>query len=193
MLKPRERLVEDDLLHRYNTSRFVIRNAFKHLEFQGLIKYYRNKVAAVSDLSEGEAVNIYSLRILLENFAFDLIKGRVNEAILIALKGHNTDFEEAVKTQNFKLLLTSNEKFHECVFRACGNPILSETINCMRTRANLLSHYYWRLPGQIEKSLSEHKIIIRCMSTWDSVELKRINKEHVLASLEAYLGKSSGL
>ncbi len=54
VIKPRERLIEADLVQRLNVSRYLIRDGLKILEAKGLVKIIPYKGAVVTDLSEKE-------------------------------------------------------------------------------------------------------------------------------------------
>jgi len=50
-LKPRERLIEMDLIGKFGASRTVIREALKRLEAKGLVRTVPYRGAVVADLS----------------------------------------------------------------------------------------------------------------------------------------------
>ena len=60
--KPREHLVEMELIDRYGVSRTVIREALKKLEGKGLVRIVPHRGAKVADLSVQEIEEIYFVR-----------------------------------------------------------------------------------------------------------------------------------
>jgi DNA-binding GntR family transcriptional regulator len=187
VLKPRERLVESDCMQRYDAKRSTVRKALKELAIKGFVRLHKNRGAAVADLCESEIQDIYSVRILLENYATDLIVKNVDQASLDKIKKFHAQFGEFVRENDFAGMLTTNIKFHQAIFRLCGNNVLTDLIDQLRTRSHLLRHYIWRQPGRLHKSVEEHAELIRAIENRDSGELKRINEKHITAGIAPYL------
>ena len=60
-LRPRERLVEDDIMKRFGVKRHVVRQALMRLESMGLVTRAPNKGALVRDFSLHELDQIYGI------------------------------------------------------------------------------------------------------------------------------------
>ena len=71
--KPRERLVERDLLTHFDVSRTVIREVLKILEGKGLVKITPYRGAIVVDLTAEDVEEIFFLRLKLEAIAAGLV------------------------------------------------------------------------------------------------------------------------
>ena len=71
--KPREHLVEMELIARYGVSRTVIREALKRLEDKGLVRIVPHRGARVADLSVEEIEEIYFVRAEVEKIAARLV------------------------------------------------------------------------------------------------------------------------
>src|SRR5208283_331539 len=71
--KPRERLVERDLLAHFDVSRTIIREVLKMLEGKGLVRIIPYRGAIVVDLTAEEVEEIYFLRQKLEAIAGRLV------------------------------------------------------------------------------------------------------------------------
>ena len=65
-LHPRERLVEDDLMARFEVKRHVVREALATLDRMGLVERRRNVGALVRFFSSQQVQELYALRSLLE-------------------------------------------------------------------------------------------------------------------------------
>ena len=53
-LKPRERLVESELIKKFNVKRFTIRKAIQELVHLGFVEFTPNKGARVADITDEE-------------------------------------------------------------------------------------------------------------------------------------------
>ena len=78
--KPRERLIEMDLISRFGVSRTVIREALKKLEAKGLIRTTPYRGAVVADLTVEEIEEIYFVRAELEKIAARLVLEHITQS-----------------------------------------------------------------------------------------------------------------
>src|SRR6266849_7758352 len=72
-LRPRERLVEQDLANRFGTHRAAVRQALFDLDKKGLIQRVPNRGALVRDLSPDDVRQIYAVREERESMAARII------------------------------------------------------------------------------------------------------------------------
>ena len=82
-LRPRERLIEDDLSTRFGASRHLIRSAFSDLEKLGLVSRRPNKGAIVRDFSPREVEEMYEMRALLQAEAIRRIPLPADRALIV--------------------------------------------------------------------------------------------------------------
>jgi len=59
-------LKQEELSSKFNVSMSALREALKSLEAEGLVKFYPNRGAVVSELSAEEAQEIFDIRLYLE-------------------------------------------------------------------------------------------------------------------------------
>ena len=69
ILKPSEKLIEEDLARKLEVSRTPIREALKQLEQEGLVTYFPRRGYIVSEISIEDASDIYEIREVLEGLA----------------------------------------------------------------------------------------------------------------------------
>ena len=84
--KPRERLIEMDLISRFGVSRTVIREALKRLEAKGLIRMTPYRGAVVADLTVEEIEEIYFARMEIEKIAAQLVLENIHPGEIQGLK-----------------------------------------------------------------------------------------------------------
>src|SRR5699024_11219704 len=82
---PRERLVEDDLMARFEAKRHAVRQALQLLEARGLVERRRNAGAFVRSYTAKEVRGLYVLRDLLEVSGAELIPFPVDPRRLASL------------------------------------------------------------------------------------------------------------
>ena len=127
-LLPRERLVEEDLAERLGVKRHVVREALAELERVGLVERIPNRGAVVRLLDPDEVRQIYSVREALETLAAEQIPLPVAPEVLAPLRALQQLHAEAVAAGDARGAFRANMRFHETLFRACGNPHLVELI-----------------------------------------------------------------
>jgi DNA-binding GntR family transcriptional regulator len=174
-------------MNRFSVNRNVIRKALKELQIKYLIEHYPNRGAIVADPSQKEVLDIYSMRILLEKFASILIVKNIAEQQLKEIEQAAIEFKKASDLNDFTKMISSNIEFHNKIFHASGNRILSETIDQLRRRTHLVKHYRWRAVVERKRSAQEHDQIVKALKDRDVDKLISLNENHVKTGLSTYL------
>ncbi|MEW6672481.1 MAG: GntR family transcriptional regulator [Thermodesulfobacteriota bacterium] len=187
--RPRERLIESEIMEKHGITRNAVRNIFKELQNKGLIRHIPNRGVLVAEMETREAKELYAMRVLLEDYASDLVSRHIDDSRLAGIAQANQAFEQAVACKNFKDMLRSNIEFHQAIIGGCGNSILVEMINQLRNRAIVVRHYMWLHPDQVRKSVEEHRALIAALRNRDAEAFKRMNRAHILAAYEQYTGE----
>lgn len=187
--KPRERLIESEIMEKYGITRNAVRNIFRELQNKGFVRHIPNRGVLVAEMETEDATDLYSMRLLLENHAADLISKNIIDSDLgdIVEAGHK--FEKAIQSKDFNEMMAANIEFHDAIFKISGNSILTEMIRQLRSRAVAIRHYTWLHPEHLQKSVAEHAVLIDALKRKDTAKFKKINRVHILAALEMYTGE----
>jgi len=106
--KPRERLIESDLMERYNVNRGTLRKVFKDLKFKQLVAYIPNRGVMVLEPSPKEMEDLFNLRVLLENYALEASVKQMDAKILKRVEKYQMVFEGSIKRKKLKNIIDSN-------------------------------------------------------------------------------------
>ncbi len=185
--KPRERLIEADLVQRLNVSRYLIRDGLKILEAKGLVKIIPYKGAVVTDLSEKEIEDIFFMRVVLERLAIQLGLQNIRPADIKALKKLARQFEDCYNNNNIQNMISTNEKFHDYIFGLSNNPALTQMIVDMRTRLHIVRYAAWSSPEVLERIVEEHQLYIKALTKKDFETLNELAEKHISYSKNLYL------
>ena len=185
-LKPRERLIEDDLSTRFNTSRHLIRSAFMALEHMGLINRRHNKGAIVRDFSVDDVEEIYEMRALLQAEAARRIPLPAPRELASRIGAIHVAHGRAIALQDLGAVCTLNSDFHRAVFAACGNRYLAQTIDRLWTESLAIRCYAIGDPVLLARSQREHARIIAALRGHDRECLVREVTDHIWPALEEY-------
>jgi DNA-binding GntR family transcriptional regulator len=191
-LKPRERLVEMDLISQFDVSRTVIREALKRLEAKGLIRTTPYRGAVVADLTTEEIEEIYFLRAELEKIAARLVLKHITQKEVQNLKKVSKEVERHLREKTHQMIEMDSE-FHRMIFRGCRNGYLYDMIDYLRTKAHIVRFNAWSLPHRIEQSIVEHREMIKAIENRDLSRLEELIIKHLSISKNSYMSQLKGV
>jgi DNA-binding GntR family transcriptional regulator len=191
-LKPRERLVEMDLISQFGVSRTVIREALKRLEAKGLIRTTPYRGAVVADLTTEEIEEIYFIRAELEKIAARLVLNHITQKEIQNLKKVSREVERHLREKTHQMIEMDSE-FHRMIFRACRNSYLYDMIDYLRTKAHIVRFNAWSLPHRVEQSIVEHREMIKAIENRNLSQLERLIVKHLTISKDSYMSQLKGI
>ena len=186
-LRPRERLIEDDLIARFGVKRHVVRAALVELERMGIVTRRKNRGATVRDLSPGEVEHIFQVRELLQRSAAEQIPFPAPAALIATLEEIQARHSAAADAGDLVTVYSVNNEFHDAVFAASGNPYLLEAINHFAWLAHNIRSYRIADSVLLDQAGKEHVQIIEALREGDREALVRLCVEHIQPSRRAYL------
>src|SRR4030042_634572 len=186
--KPRERLIEMDLISRFGISRTVIREALKRLEAKGLVRTVPYRGAVVADLTVEEVEEIYFLRAELEKIAARLVIKQITPAEIQHLKKLSKEVERHLREKTPQMIEMDSE-FHRMIFKACRNSYLYDMIDFLRTKAHIVRFNAWSLPHRIEQSIVEHREMVKAIENRDLSQLEKLIVKHLTFSKNSYMSQ----
>jgi len=190
--KPRQRLVERDLLAHFDVSRTVIREVLKMLEAKGLVLTTPYRGAVVVDLTAREVEDIYYLRRILEAIAARLVVANITRMEIQRLKRLCKELEKHLSSRTDQMIEKDNE-FHRALFQASGNSYLNEMIDHLGTKVHMVKFNAWSLPNRIEQSILEHRAMIAALERRDAETFEKLVTDHLLFSKNSYMAQLKGI
>lgn len=185
--KPRERLVEDALMARFDAKRHVVRRALDELQRLGVVVREKNRGAAVRDFSTEEVEDVYELRELLQHAAAERLPLPGDAALLAGLVAIQRRHDAAVAANDLRAVDEVNDQFHATLFAACGNRQLAGAIAHYAQLGRAIRGYLMADPVALARLRDEHWAMIRAIETGDRDALLRLVREHIQPSKAAYL------
>ncbi|TKB18634.1 MAG: GntR family transcriptional regulator [Mesorhizobium sp.] len=187
LLRPRERLVEDDLMKKFDVKRHVARQVLGLLESTGVVSRERNKGAAVRDFSPREVEQIYDVRELLLGRAAELIPIPAPQNVITELKDIHARHKAAAAAGDLRTVFRENLKFHAVLEAACGNPHLYEALQQFGYRAHAMRSYTILSPDLLANAISQHGQMIEALESGDRGSLRSLMVAHIQPAKNAYL------
>ena len=189
--KPREHLVEMELIDRYGVSRTIIREALKKLEGKGLVRITPHRGARVADLSVREIEEIYFIRAEVEKIAARLVVKNIQPAEIESLKKLAQEVEGHLRGKTEQMIEKDGE-FHREVYRTCRNQHLCDLIDHLKVKSYIVGYNAWSLPQRIEESIREHQGIVAAVAGKDAPNLEKLIVKHLTFSKNSYLDQLRG-
>lgn len=186
-LRPRERLVEDQLIERFGAKRHVVRQALTELERVGIVVRVPNRGATVRDFTAREVEEIAEIRETLQRQAARRIPLPADAAVLAKLEAAQRRHDAAVASRDPRAIDEANEAFHSIFFEACGNRHMSEAIAHYAYLSRAMRLYPMVDPELLETLRGEHWAMIEALRAGDRKALARLVVEHIQHSKRIYL------
>jgi DNA-binding GntR family transcriptional regulator len=183
-LRPRERLVEEELAARFDIGRYVVRTVLDELGRIGLVVRRPNRGVIVSDYDPAEIAKLYEVREILQQAAVARIPFPVPEELIRELRTINARYEDFHRRGELDEVAEANGAFHRTLFAACGNPYLAETIEQHRVKSAPIHGYAIGVPNLAAQSHRDHEEMIDCLVARDRRRLADVCTRHIQPTLE---------
>jgi DNA-binding GntR family transcriptional regulator len=185
--RPRERLIEDDLMARFGAKRHVVRSALAELERIGLVERRPNKGAMVREYSPAEVEEIYSFRADLHRIAVERMALPLAPEIVGQMQELASRHEAAIDAGDLTEVIMCNNAFHDTLFDQCGNRFLAESIRHLGATSHAIRSYRVGDPELLRQAAEEHRQIIAAAAAGQRKLLAELCERHIQPSKEMYL------
>jgi DNA-binding GntR family transcriptional regulator len=184
---PRERLVEDELMQRFEAKRHIVRQALIELERDGLVLRKPNSGAQVRALTAKEATELYAVREILETNCARLIPLPVETRLLAPIEKIQREHAASIRKNDVRAVFRANLAFHAAIFELCGNEALVEAIADFARRTHPVRLTTLVTQQYLEQARGEHEDMLRALRKGDRARLVALCAQHLQPSREAYL------
>lgn len=185
-LQPRERLVEDDIIARHETTRHQVRQALVELEKRGLVVRIANRGAHVRDFSDTEVRQIGEVREFLHAKAASIIPIPADARLLERLKSAQQAHQKAVAARDLMAIHRTNTQFHNTLFAASGNDFLAQTIADYAALSLAFRCHLMARTQYAERAVAEHGAMIEALERGDRVALVDLCVQHTRPAEQVY-------
>jgi DNA-binding GntR family transcriptional regulator len=188
-LKSGQALKQDEIAAQFGISKIPVREALIQLKAEGLVNFYPNRGAFVSELSAAEADEIYVMRIALET----AVLARAIPNLTVAHLKHAEEILNAIdQEENIAKWGELNWEFHATLYAPASLPRLMDTIKALHT--NIARYLVLYLAGMAyqKKSQKEHRAILSACRHGDTEKAVTYLEDHLRNAsnhLVAYLNK----
>lgn len=167
-----------DLQEAYSASQFDVRQALLQLKALNVVEHRQNFGFRVREQEPSEPGDLRFVRLALERSAVPLVVARATATDLSEMKVSAEEFESHIEGAR-QDLARANVKFHQSVYRASQNVILTNLIDDLRTRSYVGTAGRWRSTEGRRASSVEHFEMVSAIERRDPAELDRLILLHI--------------
>jgi DNA-binding GntR family transcriptional regulator len=182
---PGSRLNVEQLARDLGTSRTPIWEAVRRLEQEGLVKNIPNRGVFLIELTRAGAIELYSVREVLEGMAARLAVPRISDKALDKMERLLQEQEKIVAEEDLVAYSKSDFEFHANIYVACGNGVLREMLESIREKLRPID---MRVTPILTGLYNDHQVIVRAMRLRDALLAESAFREHnqrILKELKA--------
>ncbi|WP_261131652.1 GntR family transcriptional regulator [Bacillus sp. Marseille-Q3570] len=184
--QPGDRLIERELATKLNISRTPIREALFRLESQGFVKTVPRKGVIVTNVSEEEVIEVFTILSSLEVLAAKLAAQKMDEETQKVFDEKIRELEELDQngSEDFD---NEHINMNLLLYKASKSPKLYEILSGLTDYIQMSANMGYETPGRRKESLREHIQIMRALRDKEVEMAEYHTKIHIENSKKAYI------
>lgn len=180
-----QRLAELEVAAELQLSRTPVREAFRKLELEGLVRYEVGRGVTVTYLGPRDMPELYEIMVALEGMAARLAARRISPEAGEALQASLEAVEGALDRGDVEAAREAHERFNDQIFRSAGNRRLYELLTRFAGYIERTRSVSW--PARIEEIRADHRALVEAIRGGDLDRAEQVMREHVDRSRQTYL------
>jgi DNA-binding GntR family transcriptional regulator len=171
-------LSENELAGRLGVSRTPVREAFLHLETEGLLELYPRRGALVVPISPSEAEDVLEARMLIEPHCARRVAAHPAE--LSAALHESIAAQERALVAGGAGFIACDRDFHRAIVAANNNELLLRQYDALRDRhQRIAATTIAREPTRIARFIAEHREIASAIEGGDPQAASELMAAHL--------------
>ena len=188
-LTPGERLTETNLAAKLGVSRAPLREAVRELVDSGLVVSLPYKGLFVRSVTRRDLEELYSLRTVLEQFAFRECWDRRDTASRDDLVQRNADLARAISQGEDLILAIELElKLHSWCYELAGHALLMQAWQRMKPNLQFYFTLHQKAHGRTGPLREAHDVYVACACGKEIDPMIEHLETHMRQGLETTLG-----
>lgn len=186
-LAPGRRLDENEVAAALGVSRTPVREAFRQLAAQGLVEIRSRRGCFVTELTLQDQKDIFPIMARLEGWVAHEVAEHATKEDLDRLDQMHAVLERQAAAANVDRYWAANHVFHTALQELVGNRLLQHLLGELRRKIGLFRQRSLRLPGRVDRSIAEHRALMKALRARDGARAEAVMREHLMNQLDALL------
>jgi DNA-binding GntR family transcriptional regulator len=191
MLRPGQRVTQEDVALRLGVSVAPVREALRVLEQEGQLIYKPRRGYFVTELRIEDLEEIYGLRRVLEERLARLALLVLDDEILTRVRAAAEECEVAGEAADVARELSANRRFHFGLLECADQPHTMRMIRLLWDSTEAYRAIYYNSPAERRRAAKAHKRILAAAAAGDADRLVSeldAHRDRALAVLRDILG-----
>ena len=185
--KAGDRLNEAALAVRMGTSRGPIREAIRILTGTGLVTPVVNRGVFVRKVSVREMLEIADLRGLVFGFAAQRAAEHITDAGRARFEELLGAMEASAQSGDSQRYFEANVQFHALILELAHHERAHQLYDSFVKELHLYRRQNFNAPGNMKRSISEHRKIYEAISKGNAAKAKQYAEEHIESGRHRFL------
>lgn len=188
MLRPGQRVTQEDVAVRLGVSVAPVREALRVLEQEGQLVYHARRGYFVTELRIADLEEIYELRRVLEERVARLALPALDDETLTRVRAAAEECEAAGEAADVARELAANRRFHFGLLDGADQPHTMRMIRLLWDSTEAYRAIYYNSPAERRRAAKAHKRILAAVAARDADRLVAELDAHRNRALEVLRG-----
>lgn len=182
VLRPGERLDEVTLTERFGVSRTPVREALTRLTAQEILVLGEKRGVRVAEYSREELAQIFEAMHEIEATCARIAAQRLSLLSRSEIERAQSECVSAAETGDLHAYLRANERFHQAIYRATGNPYIAGIASDFRRKTGPFRAKKFASKADLVASAKSHEDLIASIFSEDSMAASNGMRAHMTES-----------
>jgi len=185
VVRPGDRLSEEQLSAAIGVSRTPIRDALRRLESDYFVSIRANRGARVRGWDAADIADLFQLRAIIEGFAARRAAERASPEQIAELRAQIKRIDDALasgRKPDIELFLAANARFHQVICDASGNSRLADMISALVAQAVVVRTARGFSVEDLQRSNFHHREMVEAIEARDGDLAETVMKTHILSA-----------
>jgi len=184
-LQEGDKINENALCASMGISKTPLREALRVLSAEDIIKLVPNKGSYVCKPTLKKIKEMFDVMSVLEGVCARNATEKMRDSDYAKLKKLHDKLEEHFQCRDQKNYIKFNNLYHTFLQELAGNETCNQIINGLRQKILLYRFKSLNLPGRFEKSIQEHRELLKTFQERDPEKIEILIKAHLKNQSEA--------
>lgn len=192
LIRPGEVIDEKAMAAQLNVSRTPVREAVKRLSDEHLVEVVAQSATRAARIDAKEIEESFLIRRALEMESAALAAAHMSQDHAEQLRDILMRHERAVEKRAYAEAIGQDDAFHRYIAMISDHPRLWSTIEISKAQIDRCRHLMLPRAGEAERTLEQHREIIRALNSRDPAKAAAAMKAHLDAAYKSTVAVLEG-